>query len=204
MPARMLSFGEWAAEQGLETMAPGTWTAYTEYVSAFGEPETKEPYVSPTPPTVTVVNRSQQLRVAGLRPESAYSRIVSLVVTVKGDGIVRYMVTPVVGQSVRLLGVKAICNPKAINAAQSTGFGMYAGSTRPGSVADVQAWETVLPLYDNNNVLVEWGFRDGMTELEWEFNKLYLGEARRFAITYARGPAWGDDRLIVSFHVSEG
>lgn len=153
---------------------------------------------------VEVVNRSQQVRAMTLRPKPIYSRVIALDVIVPGDGNWRYLSTPPLGQNIWLLYICATVDPLTRNVARETLFQVWAGNNRPNSLADVQSWDIVMPLYNENNTIIEWGIVDGEVMKEWSMDKFYEGQARRFAISYIRGPGWGDNDLNVCFQISEG
>lgn len=153
---------------------------------------------------VEVVNRSQQVKVRTLTPKPSYSRIVGLTVYVPADGVIRYMSTPPLGQNLWLLHIHAQVRRLTANVARHTIFGMYAGANRPNSLVDVQSWDIIMPLYDQNRNIIEWHITDGESTREWDMDKFYAGHARRLAITYARFPGWGENWLTVCFRISEG
>lgn len=151
-----------------------------------------------------VLNTAQPTIVRGVSPAPAYSRVISLGLVVPGDGVWRYWSWPSVGDRVRLLGVQVWVLPKAINVSQGTAFRLYAGSGDAGSVAALGSWDSVLPIWDQASGQSVWTLHDGRQEMEWWMNKLFTGEARRFAIVVMRGVGQGNDALYCSLTISEG
>lgn len=151
-----------------------------------------------------IVNRSQQVYRGAVYPISAYSRVVSIELTVPDTGITYFHTTPPVGNKVWLLQVKIMVFPKSINAGQGTGVRVLAGSGHNLSLQDVLGWENVLPLYPPNNPIFPWTIRDGIHSLEWDMTRLYEGKARRFAVTGFRGMGLGPDEIYASFQIAEG
>jgi len=150
-----------------------------------------------------VVNRDQQVYTGGLAPKAAYSRIVSVRLIVSQVAGWQYVVTPVIGNKVWLLGLKVWSEQKAVDNGQLSYFEVYAGGGRDVVIADVINWERILPMVDNANILQHWQIMDGERGYDWQFQRLYVGEQRRFALV---GFRVGQDisLLQASFHISEG
>lgn len=151
----------------------------------------------------TVVNQNQQVYTAGLTPVAAYSRIVSIELLVYHTWDWVYVVTPVIGNNVWLLGVDVVSELKAIDGGQFSNFDIYAGGGKDVALDDIRQWEKVLPLHVYSNVPTSWRILDGSPGFKWVFKKYYAGNGRRFAMVARR---WGEDMamLFASFHISEG
>lgn len=150
-----------------------------------------------------LVGKSQQVMMAGLAPIAAYSRIVSVKLLVYEGWGWQYVLTPVLGNDVWLLGVDVVSEKKAIDTGQYSEFQVYAGGGRSVAIGDVANWDLVLPQSNNANQRQSWRITDGMSGFSWQFSKRYVGDGRRFALTALR---YGEDisELQASFHISEG
>lgn len=150
-----------------------------------------------------IVNEGQQVRAGAVYPISVYSRVVSVDLAVAQAWGWTYVVTPVMGNRVWLLGIKVWPQVMAINAAQGIDFELFDGGPGDVSLADVQTWDRLLPKVNNTNVMVPWAITDGSAGFEWDLSRLFVGESRRFALVGTRtGP---DAALLqVSFRIAEG
>lgn len=149
------------------------------------------------------INQSQQIRSGAVYPISAYSRVVSVELAVADPWGWTYVVTPVVGDRVWLLGVKVWMQRVAVDLTQLTSFSIYAGGGRNSSLQDVITWENVLPKINNAGQMISWHQYDGSTGFEWDLSKKYEGDSRRFALVGTRTGLGG--RLIqASFLIAEG
>lgn len=152
---------------------------------------------------VRLLSKSQQLVTGVMFPRGVYSRVVSCAVQALAAGPAECSYTPVVGQSVWLLGIKVTGFPAAPTGANQTTFYLLTGTTLPASAAAILEWENILPVFMGGTAGLPWVKHDGVTEMSWEMNQHFSGTGRRFGIWAQRGPV-GLDELIVSFRISEG
>lgn len=150
-----------------------------------------------------VINKNQQVFVAGTRPASNYSRVIGVNVTNLVVGVNRFASTPVVGNNVWLKKIQVWVFPKAIGVGPATLLSFRSGSTEPSTFADVLEWDPIIRNVGPGGVDLWWALFDGMNEMEFEFNQLFTGENRRFGIICAR-IVGGFDTLSVAFTFSEG
>jgi len=150
-----------------------------------------------------VVARDQQAEMRRLHPKPAYSRIVSVELLVSQGWGWQYVVTPVLGDKLWLLGVDVWPAVKAVNFDQYSEFVLYAGGGRQVSLDDVLQWDVVMPIFDNQSRLVTWRITDGSSGFHWQLAKHYEGDNRRFALVGFR-VAEDPSTLQASFHISEG
>lgn len=151
-----------------------------------------------------VVNKSQQVVTGGLKPGSAYSRVISVNMALDPDDVWRFAVSPSVGLSVRLLKVQIWFRAKAANVNQWTEFEVVSGSVFPNTIGGMDSWERILPVYDQTGAVGLWRCYDGRDNFSWDMCKIYSGQARRFGIVAMRSTNWGEDSVYASFHISEG
>lgn len=149
------------------------------------------------------INKSQQMRVAGVYPISAYSRVVSFFLEIPQDGNWHHATTPVVGQRVWLLRVTIRHCPRGPNVANYTLFETMTGKTRALTLADIGAWERVIPNIADGGPSLSMRFGDGCNRYQEDMSRLYTGEARRFGVLAKRVGA-GTDQFQVSFLIAEG
>lgn len=152
----------------------------------------------------TIVNRSQPVYTGGVYPISAYSRVEGIGLSVDAIGTFNWNFTKTVGNKVWLTHVKVEVINKPANMSQATAVILYAGQTIPNSLADLNNWERILPMYNQVKQRIPWTFIDGMDVMEWDFAKLYKGENRRFAVGGYRVGGFRADSIWVSFTIAEG
>jgi len=150
-----------------------------------------------------IVNRNQQVRTGAVYPVSAYSRVVGFSLHIPADGNWHHATTPVVGQRVWLLRVTIRHCPRGPNVANYTLFETMTGRTRALTLADIGAWERVIPNIAEGGPSLSMRFGDGCTQYQEDMSKLYTGEARRFGVLAKRVGA-GADNFEVSFLIAEG
>lgn len=151
-----------------------------------------------------IVNRAQQVYTGGVYPISAYSRVVSVGLSLDAIGTVAWNYTGRVGNKVWLTHVKIKCEPKPANQAQATAVTLYAGQGVPNSQADLDSWERILPFFNDLRQPIPWVFTDGIDKMEWDLSILYKGKNRRFAVEGFRAGGFRSDSLMVSFTIAEG
>jgi len=150
-----------------------------------------------------VINRSQQVVTAGLRPKAVYSRVVSCVAFVPtGPGAV-YSHTPKLGNNVWLYKVRVWGAPKTANMANQTLFRVLSGTEPVANAAEILEWENILPLVSPGFANEVWTSYDGSGVFEWTMNRFFTGQGRMFGFWAERGPN-GIDELYASFEISEG
>jgi len=150
-----------------------------------------------------VINKVQQVLHTGIYPMSMYSRVVSLRLVLRPLLGEAFVITPVVGNNVWLLGVDVWPDVKAVDNDQVSYFRLYAGAGEQVNADGVKAWENILPLSANLPGETYWGVLDGMPGFHWTMAKYFKGNSRRFGIV---GTRFGEDfgMLYVSFQISEG
>ena len=150
-----------------------------------------------------IVNRSQQIRVAGVYPISAYARVVSFFINIPDDVAWHHATTPVIGQRVWLLRVTIRHCPRPANPANYTLFEVMTGRMRALTLADIGTWEHVIPNIAEGGPSISMKLGDGCLTWEEEMSVLYVGDARRFGIL-AKRVGTGTDDFYVSFLIAEG
>lgn len=150
-----------------------------------------------------IVGRDQQAEMRRLHPKPAYSRVVSVQLVVFEEWGDTFVVTPVVGDRVWLLGIRVWCDVKVVNIDRLSFFNIYTGSGNPQNAQDVLAWVNILPSGAQFSGPTYWQLFDGMSGFEWSMMRFFQGSSRRFGIVGSRfGIDYG--MLNVSFEISEG
>jgi hypothetical protein len=150
-----------------------------------------------------ILNTSQQQLVGGQYPQSLYSRVVTVVMSVPaGPGAV-YVYTPPVGQNVWLLGVRIWFDPKTVNQAKSTLFRILSGENIPKNAAEILGWDRIFPCSGLSGKDEPMAACDGVLFYEWTMRRHWTGLGRMFGLWAERGPL-GMDEIMCSFEISEG
>lgn len=150
-----------------------------------------------------LVNKPQAIRVGVKHPNPGYSRVISCLAAPKGLAAIDYGFTSVVGQTVRLLGVRLWFLPAAADVTKQVYFKVVTGTSTPKGSFEVYHWESVLPLTWKGSGLDRWTHFQGQNTYEWTMNRLYEGAGRRFGI-WAQCNWLGLDEIYASFEISEG
>lgn len=151
-----------------------------------------------------IVNRSQQTTVGVTHPRPVYSRVISCADTIAAGGTTGYSYTPVVGNVVRLLGVKIWFTPHDFSSTLTAAFRIYTGQGRPQSFAEIDRWEKVLPIFQRGDTAYPWYRVDDFDPFVWSMNQLFIGENRRFGFRVAISVLPRALITMVSFQISEG
>lgn len=151
-----------------------------------------------------VVNTSQQVISAGIRPRAHYTRLLSTFAQVLGDGVWVYQTTEAVGQQTWLLGVDIWVMQKAINLQQMTMIQLKTGQGIPTTIATMQTWQDLFPIQAVTAPFSDWLITDGTAHLRLNVCRIFKGTARRFGFLALRDIGTGLDRVYVTFEISEG
>lgn len=150
-----------------------------------------------------LLNRAQQIRVAGVYPISAYTRVVGFFLNIPDDAAWHFATTPVLGQRIWLLRVTIRHCPRPSNPANYTSFEIMTGRMRALTLADIGEWEHVIPNIAEGGPSVTLRLGDGCLMYEEYMSKLYIGDARRFGILARRFGTDGD-QFFVTWQIAEG
>lgn len=150
-----------------------------------------------------IVNRNQQVRTGAVYPISAYSRVIGFFLSVPADAAWHFATTPVLGQRLWLLRVTIRHVPRAVNPAKYTAFEIMTGRMRALTLADIGAWEHVIPNIAEGGPSIVMRICDGCNIYEETMSKLYTGDARRFGIL-ARRTGAETDQMWVTWQIAEG
>lgn len=151
-----------------------------------------------------IVSKDQRLVTGATNPGSVYSRVVACVVCPKGLGADDFGYTAVVGQVVRLLGVKVFLTPYDFDIANDVTFYLKTGLVKPTTAAQVLAWEDIMQIQYHETDKGAWRAFHGVSEMSWEMNVLYKGSGRRFGCYARLGGLVVVNELHVAFQISEG
>lgn len=141
----------------------------------------------------------------GLRAQrrvESESRVVSCVASVKVAADVSYAVTRMVSQNVRLLSVRVGFYAKDANLLDQTLFRVLTGFGKPGSAAEILAWERIFPLVSTGFTDEPWVRTAGVNSFEWSLSQVFKGTSRRFGFWIQAGPV-GADQMWCSFEIIE-
>lgn len=150
-----------------------------------------------------LVTRVQLIRHGVMNPQSGYSRVITCLAAPKGLAAIDYGFTLAVAQSVRLLSVRLLFYPTEADIAKQVGFKVLTGTTAVNTEAAILQWDNVLPITWKGTGLDMWYRYHGMDKYEWEMNRLYTGEGRRFGI-WAQCNWAGLEEIYASFEIMEG
>lgn len=149
-----------------------------------------------------VVNRSQQVVTAGLRPESAYSRIVTIEHVHPQPPGQDFAVTAVLANVLRLLSVDVWMTGSGLPVATTWWFDLRRGFQLPTRTLQIQQWDYLLPVRSTVGLWIFNGYGNPVHR-HWDMNVVYKGASQRFAIIGSMaGPALA--RVTASFRISEG
>lgn len=150
-----------------------------------------------------MVNKVQLITAGVMNPKSGYSRVITCVAAPQGLAAIDYGYTIAVGQKVRLLTVRLFFYPTEVDITKQVGFKVLTGTAVPKKEAEIQQWESVLPITWRGTGLDQWYRYHGMDQYEWTMNRLYTGEGRRFGI-WAQCNWLGVEEVHASFEIMEG
>lgn len=150
-----------------------------------------------------IANRNQQVYTGGLAPKALYSRVVSLQLEVSDALPMPYQYTPVLGNNIWVLGIKAWVMPKIPNSTKRTTLYFRCGVGVPTSAAVMADWVNLLSKYHTGVGDPGWFFFDGDTEKYWAMARRFEGESRRLGV-YGTRDTEDADEVQVSFLISEG
>lgn len=149
-----------------------------------------------------VVNKNQQVITEGMRPASAYSRIIVVHASAAGGGVYGFGYSPSFGKESRLLKVDACVQIDPAGAVERSHFSIHRGSGEPATRQNVQAWDRVIDFgtYAGFHGMCVWGqFR----QFSWILTRRYTGEANRFGVVYYNSST-NTGVVHVFFEMSEG
>jgi len=150
-----------------------------------------------------IVPRGQQQEaMRRAHPKPYYSRVVSLVCPAV-EGTPAFAITQPFGTDLWLLGIRVWLDAKPQDSTKRTEFHVLTGTEPVTDILDMDKWEDVLPILNQNNQREPWKIVDGRFLQEWSMMKFYEGKPRRFAVVAVRIGA-NDDNLRISFEISEG
>jgi len=147
------------------------------------EPGEPEPTPTAVKPTVTIVNRGQHMRVAGLHPASQYSRVLVVHAAAAGGGVWGYGFSQSFGKESRVLQIKATVQLVPGGAVERSYFSIHCGTGMPTRRQDVEAWDRVIDFgtYAGTHGMVVHGtFR----QFSWELTKLFTARSHRFGVLF--------------------
>lgn len=151
-----------------------------------------------------VVNRSQQLRVAGMNPESEYSRVVSALAVVKAPAVNAIGYTAALGNRLRLKQIRCWFVPEWTTATAWHDFMFRKGQQLPTTYAQMTAWDDIMPINWLGSPRAMWRRCMFPNMLVWDMNRLFVGEAIRFGIQVEVSPEVTYLEMYTSFQISEG
>jgi len=151
-----------------------------------------------------VVTRDRRLVAGAMNPRSLHSRIVACTCAPKGVGADDFGYTVVVGEVVRLLGIKVFIMPYDFDAAEAVTFYLKTGLVKPTTAAQVLDWEDIMQIQYHDTDKGAWRAFHGVSEMSWEMNVLYKGGGRRFGCYARLSGLAAVNELHVSFRISEG
>lgn len=175
-----------------------------------GIPVTPTEPVEPKPPPpvpkpkVIVVNKSQQVVKAGLRPRPAYSRVVSMVAIAKFQGNPAIGLSVAIGNAFIVLDVWVRVRWDVIDTTPELFFRLTTGIGVNPSIADVEHWEAIVPcIYEGANV--SWIADQQLFDFHWSMDRRFAAEGRRLALwtNLVEGGACVAD-VYASYRISEG
>lgn len=151
-----------------------------------------------------VVNRSQQVVTAGIRPRAAYSRVVSMVAIAKFQGNPAIAVSEAIGNSFVVLDVWVRVLWSLVDEPPELYFRLTTGVGKAPDIATVSDWEPVIPLVWEGQQS-PWVANETLFEFHWSLDKRYAAEGRRLALwTNMFAGGVGIASVFASYRISEG
>ena len=150
-----------------------------------------------------ILNTGQQLKVRALTPRPAYSRVVGFTLNAKAGAGWVYANTPPLGNNIWLLRVTLRNVPRVCNAANYTLYQVLKGTRRPLVLADIAAWDYVIPNIAEGQNYITPVLHDGEIEHTEQLERFYRERTIRFGLLASR-VGDGDDYLQITFQISEG
>jgi len=134
---------------------------------------------------VKVVNKSQQVVTAGLKPAPAYSRIIVVHAAAAGGGVYGFGVSPSFGTLTRLLRVD-VCvqlEPEADVPLYRSHFSLHRGTGDAPTRQIVQSWDRLIDFgtYAGFHGMVVYG---PWRQFSWDLTKRFETEANRFGLVF--------------------
>ena len=132
-----------------------------------------------------VVNKSQQVYTEGLRPASAYSRIIVVHASAAGGGVYGFGISPSFGKNTLLLEIDVTVQIDTLAdiAAYRSHFSLHRGSGDAPTREIVQSWERLIDFgtYAGFHGMVVWG---KSRQFHWNLKKRFVSEANRFGVVF--------------------
>lgn len=150
-----------------------------------------------------LVTSGQRLVTGVMYPRGVYSRVIDIgLVTTDEVGNTKMAVTPVVAQTVWLLGINLHICPVVVDLWTSGFLWLKTGTTKESNISTITGtWEDIIDMSTLfKNAIMFYG---KTFDLSLRMNKLYTGVGRRFAIVASNGAAvqmWCN----CCFEISEG
>jgi len=140
--------------------------------------------------------------VAGMNPESEYSRIVTIEHIIPSPPGQDFAVTSVLAAVLRLLSVDVWISGSGLPVATAWWFDLRRGFEQPTLVAHLYPWARLMQVRSTTGTWA-WNGYGNPVHRHWDMNVVYKGAGQRFGI-YANvvGPA--QSRITASFRISEG
>ena len=134
---------------------------------------------------VEVINRSQQVRTAGLNPRSDYSRIIAVHANAAGGGVYGFGISPTFGKNTWLLGIDVTVQLDTLAdvPAYRSHFSLHRGSGDAPTRQIVQTWDRLIDFgtYAGFHGMVVWG---KARQFHWNLRRRFDTEANRFGVVY--------------------
>jgi len=149
-----------------------------------------------------VVNRSQQVVTAGLKPASAYSRVIVVHAAAAGGGVWGFGCSPSFGKESRLLRVDVCVQLDPGGAVERSGFSIHRGGVRPSTRQNVESWDRLIDfgIYAGFHGMTVWGpFR----QFSWDLTRIFTEDANRFGVLFFNSST-NTGVFHVFFKMSEG
>lgn len=150
----------------------------------------------------TVVNKSQQVAVAGFHPESVYSRIIVVRASAVGGGVYGFGASPTLGQGLWLTRIQVMVQADLGGQFSRCHFSLHRGSGDEPTRQNVQDWEHIIHFgtYAGFRGMVVYGHSE---KFSWEIKRRFTNELNRLGVVMFNA---GDAVAVVHafFTVSEG
>jgi len=148
------------------------------------------------------VNQSQQVRVGGWIPISAYSRVIVVRAAANGGGVWGFGYSPQFGGESRMLSIRAIVQLVPGGALERSYFSIHQGGVEPQRYQDVQAWDRVIDFgtYAGVHGMIVYG---QSIQFSWNLTRVFRGGANRFGVLYYNAST-NTGVIHVFFEMTEG
>jgi len=149
-----------------------------------------------------LISKAQPLVMGVYYPRGVYSRVVSIGHSLPSAADQRFVTTPPLANKLWLLGIRLWFTGSTALDTHAWWFTLRRGSSRHPTQLGIWQWEDMLPVQSTGGIW-SWNGWGTPVAFEWSMNRLYEGQAQKFALIWnLTGALMG--HIQASFEISEG